>query len=68
MFVVNQKLDHTKVLDNLEMIHSIKRSELIKMANAMDISCNDYISQIVRTYPEIQIINDMSFKESIDNV
>lgn len=48
-----------------EMLHEIKRSELINMARKMRLDPNDYISQIVRTYPEVHIINDLSYKESI---
>jgi hypothetical protein len=52
-------------LETPEMLNEIKRSELIHMAYKMKIDPNDYIAQIVRTYPEIEIINDLSYKESI---
>jgi len=59
-----------KFQDKLEKMKSIKRSELIHMAKDITselgiIDPNEYILQVVRTFPDLIIINDLSYKESI---
>ena len=40
------------------MLTEIKRSELANMAKLNKVDINEYISQVVREYPELDIIND----------
>jgi hypothetical protein len=35
------------------------------MSTTLGMTPNDYISQIVRTYPELHIIDDMTWRESV---
>lgn len=50
---------------NYKIMDIIKRSELINMAKREGIDPNDYILQVVRVYPNIIILNDLSFDESL---
>ena len=54
-----------KYQDKLEMLEEIKRSELITMAQSLGIDANEYIQQVVREYPELAIINDMGYRNTI---
>jgi hypothetical protein len=58
----NQKSDLMSYLDSK---NEITRSELFRFARASKISFNSYIAQIMRIYPDIKVINDLSYKESI---
>lgn len=46
------------------MLKKIKRSEIVNMAKRLGINPNDYVSQLFREYPEIEIENDLSHKDS----
>lgn len=51
--------------EDLEKVQLINRSELYRMARRANIDPNDYVFQVVRIYPELNIIDDMTWKKSI---